>query len=237
MVSLSICNGADGMVAAFGDSFVLEPLDRSGGSVLDRLSRAHAFYKMEDDSDFANARCGVGHQQPSLLGQRLRNNSGVKLQSTLGDIRSGSARLQEENGNIVDLLVVNDFNRIREFDGDLGAVQEDTISIINGVNALYANMFSEPLRIRLVGQMNFDQGNPFGPTGSDLDAVIDSSELLLDFQDWRATMIILSGLPDHDAAHAFLGQRFNFGGISGVSNQGQICRDLFFPPFMALAID
>eukprot|EP01083_Nonionella_stella_P141289 435041_1 len=128
-------------------------------------------------------------------------------------------------------------NRIREFDGDLGAVQEDTISIINGVNALYANMFSEPLRIRLVGQMNFDQGNPFGPTGSDLDAVIDSSELLLDFQDWRATMIILSGLPDHDAAHAFLGQRFNFGGISGVSNQGQICRDLFFPPFMALAID
>eukprot|EP01083_Nonionella_stella_P279362 950352_1 len=97
MVSLSICNGADGMVAAFGDSFVLEPLDRSSGSVLDRLARAHAFYKMEDDSDFANSRCGVGHQ-PNLLGRRLRNNNAVKLQSTLGDIRSGSARLQEENG-------------------------------------------------------------------------------------------------------------------------------------------
>eukprot|EP01083_Nonionella_stella_P094452 264989_1 len=196
---------------------------------------------MEDDSDFANSRCGVGHQ-PNLLGRRLRNNNAVKLQSTLGDIRSGSARLQQSNDNIVDLLVVNDFNRIRDFDGNLRAVREDTISIINSVNALYVSMFNEPLRIRLVGQMNFYQGNPFGPTGSDLDVVVNSSELLINFRDWRANMTILRGLPEHDVAHGFLGQRFDFGsdafGVeNGRANQDVICGEARFGQFSALAVD
>eukprot|EP01083_Nonionella_stella_P114944 340257_1 len=218
MVSLSICNGADGMVVAFGDSFVLEPLDRSAGSVSDKLARAHAFYRMDDDSDFANAQCGQGHQPSLLRGRRRRNNSGVKFESTLRDINSGNVKLQQTDDNILDILIVNDFSRISLFNGDFNAVEENTISIINGMNALYANMFVEPLRIRLVQQIFFDEGNPFGPTG--IADNVDSSQLLNDFRTWRSN--VRSGLPDHDASHAFFG--FDFAGSTiGVAFVNTVC--------------
>lgn len=217
MVSLSLCNGADGHIMAFNDSFVLEPLDRSHGSVTDRLAREHALYRMKEDKDFAGASCGMeddSHPAQDIVMDMLSQKN----------IRS-KVRLQQTNNNVLDILIFNDFSRIADFNGDLDAVEQNSLAIINGVNPLYANMFDEAVTIRVSGQIFFDQGNPFGPN-EDIAGGVNPSQLLTDFRQFRIDELTSgANFPDHDVAHAFFGFDFT-GGTIGVAFVDTVCRSV-----------
>lgn len=133
--------------------------------------------------------------------------------------------LQSSTQRYLELLVVNDHARYLQFNGDMDALEADTIYVVNVVNSLYENAFTPPLKILLKDMITFSVEDPYQLT--DLSGSEESSEELIDdINAWRKSN--LGTLTAHDTLHLFSGLDFD-GTTIGLANQygalgsGSIC--------------
>ena len=146
----------------------------------------------------------------------------------LDDSQRGRRAVPGVTGKVVELMVVNDKARIDSFGGDLDAVADNTVAVVNQLYLYYQNgdgVFSDvEIDVVLVEQEFWSTGDPYATSqGScSASAEVDTNALLDDFTSWFRSFD--SGGVAIDNAALFSG--FNFcGSTVGLAWVGTMCDD------------
>lgn len=232
VVTLTGVISLPGMSALF-----IEPADVHAHQLSSFNNGDHIVYRLSDVKNEEIFTCGVGddHTHPSATDKIKRRQSNLPVQSqplkmttqSLSSlpVASTSGFKTQVNGafqKYVEVLVVNDKRR---YDANGDDTHNLSKQIMNQVAVLYSNQyalqFAYRFEIRLIGQITFAYGDPYGTPASQGDpGEISHSDLLTIFSNWQSTS---SMIPPHDNAVLLSGYDFAFSTV-GFANLGAMCR-------------
>jgi disintegrin and metalloproteinase domain-containing protein 9 len=159
------------------------------------------------------ARCGVADPD--------HDHSDAGAQQTTRTFPGLQSVLEGSDVDTVRLFVANDNKRFQSY-GE--GTEADTLAIVNLVSQFYsATKFSAPVRVTLVGQMTFKNGDPYtvrqGGDGSGV-SVMAGDGLLYTWLGWHYNPS--NNLPSHNSGQLMSGLMFE-DGIRGLAGVGSMC--------------
>lgn len=204
--AMSVCSGATGHAAGQAASGVIRTASGLWRLTPDALDR--------DESD------GVDHfaqpmRRPAASGGVAEPAQRVTLRRLPESIAPRLAFREgtDEETKYIDLIVVNDAERIAELGND---TQATSVQFVDTMNALLDGSGLSPrLRVTLRGQVLFD-ADPYTPVFEGDE--VNNDSLLDEFLDWGAA----EELPDHDERMLLSGYDF-VGGVVGYAGLGVAC--------------
>ena len=116
----------------------------------------------------------------------------------------------------IELIVVNDKARCDMFNGDLDALEQDTLYVVNVANSLYENAFTPPIKFILKEVISWNDADPYRLSWSTVTGEESSDEIITRFNLWRTNN--KATFASHDVMHLFSGLDFD-GGTIGLANQ------------------
>ena len=138
---------------------------------------------------------------------------------------SGRKLLVSSAPRYLEVIAVNDKARCDQFNGDVDALEADTLFVMNVANSLYASAFSPSMTIVLRDIISFTTSDPYTVS-------TDSEVIIQNINTWRATNY--DSLTTHDVVHLLSGLNFDGATIglawqyskresTSACDQGQYC--------------
>jgi hypothetical protein len=137
------------------------------------------------------------------------------------DLPSAPPSVSSSQQETIELLVFNDKSR---WDSKGEATEADSLAIVNSVKDFYrSTVFNHPVRVVLVGQVTFSQGDPYqADMNPDGVAVEGERGLLQVFHRYRNQAANI--LPRHDSGQLFSERKFT-SNIMGLAGVGSMCSE------------
>ena len=115
--------------------------------------------------------------------------------------------LSSSSQRVIEMVVVNDKKRCDQFNGDMDALEADTLFVVNVVNSMYTTApFNPPIKVQLKEIVSFDQANPYAAASIRGSSEVDSGVLIERFNAWIESAD--DTLEKHDVVHLFSGEDF-----------------------------